>query len=158
MLLASGVCRVAQLEEAGVRVGLGVDGSASNDGSNMIQEVRQAFLIQRLASQLSQSDAAPVSHVDALRWATSGSAELIKRPELGRITKGAAADIALFSLDEPRFSGSEDPLAALVLCGAERVHTLLVNGEFRVRDSHPVGVDLAALQAAHQKAAHALWA
>ena len=158
MLLASGVCRVAELEQAGVRVGLGVDGSASNDGSNMIQEVRQAFLIQRLASQLSGSDANPVSHVDALRWATSGSAELIKRPELGRIAEGAAADIALFSLDEPRFSGSEDPLAALVLCGAQRVHTLLVSGDFRVCGSQPVGVDLAALQAAHQKAAQALWA
>ena len=156
MLLASGVARVRDLEAAGVRVGLGVDGSASNDGSNMIQEVRQAFLMQRLASQLAGAEADLVTHTDALRWATSGGASLLRRPELGRISVGSAADIALFSLDEPRFSGSEDALAALILCGAQRVNTLLVNGELRVHKGELLGVDMAQLQAAHQSAADAL--
>jgi len=158
MLLASGVAPVMELERAGVRVGLGVDGSASNDGSNMIQEVRQAFLMQRLAGKLSARQTSLVTHTDALRWATSGGASLLRRPDLGRISVGSAADLALFSLDEPRFSGSEDPLAALVLCGAQRVHSLFVNGECRVRQGELVGVDLERLQAEHQKAAQALWA
>ena len=157
MLLASGVAPVADLERAGVRVGLGVDGSASNDGSNMIQEVRQAFLMQRLASKLSGSQASPITHTDALRWATLGGASLLRRPDLGRIRVGGAADLALFSLDALRFSGSQDPLAALVLCGAEQVHSLLINGEFRVRKGEVVGVDLAQLTSEHQGAAEALW-
>jgi len=158
MLLASGVCRVTDLETAGVRVGLGVDGSASNDGSNMMQEVRQAFLLQRLENKLSGNTAATVTHIDALRWATLGGAKLLRRPELGRISVGCAADLALFALDEPRFSGSDDPLAALVLCGAHRVHSLLVNGEFRVRGGEVVNFDLQRLQKQHQNAAQALWA
>ena len=114
-LLASGTCPVCELEAAGVAVGLGVDGSASNDGSNLMQEVRAALLLQRGANGI-----AAVSHRDALRWATQGSADCIGRPELGRIEVGAAADLALFSLDELRFSGAGDPVAALVLCGAYR--------------------------------------
>ena len=80
----------------------------------------------------------------------------MRRPELGRISVGSAADLALFSLDEPRFSGSEDALAALILCGAQRVNTLLVNGELRVHKGELLGVDMAQLQAAHQSAADAL--
>ena len=156
MLLASGVCRVADLEKAGVRVGLGVDGSASNDGSNMIQEVRQAFLMQRLEGQLHASTAI-TSHEDAWRWATLGGANLLRRTELGRLSVGAAADISLFALDEPRFSGSEDPLAALLLCGARRVHTLFVNGELRVRNNELIGIDLDRLQHSHQRIAEQLW-
>ena len=132
-LLASGTCPVCQLEAAGVPVGLGVDGSASNDGSNLMQEVRAAFLLQRGVNGI-----AAVSHLDALRWATSGSADCIGRPELGRIAVGAAADLALFTLDELRFSGAGDPLAALVLCGASRADRVMVAGRWRVRGrAHP---------------------
>lgn len=161
MLLASGVAPIVDLERAGVRVGLGLDGSASNDGSNMIQEVRQAFLMQRLAGKLSEAasgtEEALVTHTDALRWATLGGAQLLRRPELGRLSVGSAADLALFSLDEPRFSGSEDRLAALVLCGAQRVHSLFVNGELRVHKGELTGIDLEQLLAGHQGAAEALW-
>ena len=94
-VLASGFCPVCDLERAGVRVGIGVDGSASNDGSNLIQEVRTAFLIQR-----SRYGVSAVSHRDALRWATKGSAACIGRPELGEIRAGKIADLALFKLDE----------------------------------------------------------
>ena len=147
-VLASGACPVCALEAAGVPVGLGVDGSASNDGSNLMQEVRAAFLLQRGANGI---DA--VSHLDALRWATVGSADCIGRPELGRIAVGAAADLALFTLDELRFSGAGDPLAALVLCGASRADRVMVAGRWGVEDGRIPGLDLGALARRHGLAA-----
>jgi len=144
MVLASGICRTLELEAAGCPVGLGVDGSASNDCSNMIQEVRQAFMLQRI-----RYGSDKVSHEDALRWATSGGARLLHRPELGTLAPGQAADIALFDLNELRFSGAGDPVAALVLCGAHRVNHLMVAGHWRVSDGEIPGLDLAALQAKH---------
>lgn len=167
MVLASGICPIRELEDAGVRVGLGVDGSASNDGSNMIQEARQALLLQRLHTQQRQAaaqgesdvvdSAEVVRHQDALRWATLGGAQLVRRDELGRIAVGAAADLSLFGLDEVRFSGSEDPLAALLLCGAHQARHVMVNGELRVRDGELVDVDLPALVQEHGKLARELW-
>jgi 8-oxoguanine deaminase len=149
--LASGTCRVCTLEAAGVAVGLGVDGSASNDASNLMQEVRAAFLLQR-----SKYGVGKVSHKDALRWATAGSARCIGRPELGTIRAGAAADLALFTLDEPRFSGAGDPLAALVLCGAHRADRVMVAGRWVVEGGAVVGLDLDALMHRHGAAAAAL--
>ena len=99
--LASGTCPVCAMEEAGVRIGIGVDGSASNDGSNLMQEVRAAFLLQR-----SRYGVGKVSHKDALRWATKGSAACTGRTDIGEIAVGKMADLALFKLDELRFSGS----------------------------------------------------
>jgi 8-oxoguanine deaminase len=150
-ILASGTCRVCTLEAAGVAVGLGVDGSASNDGSNLMQEVRAAFLLQR-----SKYGVGKVSHKDALRWATAGSARCIGRGELGTIRVGAAADLALFTLDEPRFSGAGDPLAAVVLCGAHRADRVMVGGRWVVEDGAVVGLDLAALMQRHGAAAAVL--
>ena len=146
--LASGTCPVCALEQAGVAVGMGVDGSASNDGSNMMQEVRAAFLLQRGVNGIEA-----VSHLDALRWATVGSADCIGRPELGRIVPGAAADLALFRLDELRFSGAGDPLAALVLCGAHRADRVMVGGRWVVVDGAVPGLDVAGLMARHGMAA-----
>lgn len=151
MILASGTCPALPLERAGVHVSLGVDGSASNDGSNMIQEVRQALLIQRLGSSET------VSHLDALRWATQGGAQLLHRPTLGSLNVGDCADLALFALDDLRFSGSEDPLAALVLCGAHAAEHVMVNGVWRVRNAALVDTDVAQLRAAHHTAAQSLW-
>lgn len=152
-VLASGTCRVCTLEAAGVAVGLGVDGSASNDASNLMQEVRAAFLLQRHANGI-----AAVSHRDALRWATEGSAACLRRPELGRIAVGAAADLALFTLDELRFSGAGDPIAALVLCGAHRADRVMVGGRWVVEDGQIPGLDLVALRLRHGAAARALCA
>ena len=149
--LASGHCRVCDLTTAGVTVGLGVDGSASNDASNLMQEVRAAFLLQR-----SRYGVARVSHRDALRWATAGSAACIGRPELGTIAVGAAADLAMFKLDEPRFSGAGDPLAALVLCGAYRADRVMVAGRWVVEHGQVIGLDLPALLRRHTAAAVAL--
>lgn len=139
-LLASGTCRVCQLEASGVAVGLGVDGSASNDASNLMQEVRAAMLLQRNANGIEA-----VSHLDALRWATRGSADCIGRPELGRIEPGAAADFALFTLDDLRFAGAGDPIAALVLCGGHRADRVMVHGRWVVEDGAIPGLDLPAL-------------
>lgn len=151
MLLASGVCRAKELEAAGAPVGLGVDGSASNDSSNMMQEVRQAFLLQRI-----RYGAAGISHEDALRWGTAGGAQVLHRPDLGTLEPGKAADMAMFDLDELRFSGSGDPVAALVLCGAHKVRHLMIGGEFRVSNGELVGVDVPRLRARHQELANQL--
>lgn len=152
-ILASGCCPVCEMEEAGVAIGLGVDGSASNDGSNLMQEVRAAFLLQRARYGVTK-----VSHKDALRWATRGSAACVGRPELGEIAVGKAADLALFKLDELRFSGSGDPLAALVLCGAHRADRVMVAGRWVVIDGAIPGLDVPDLIRRHSAAANAMHA
>lgn len=150
MLLASGRCPVSELQSAGVTMGLGVDGSASNDHSNLMQEVRQAYLLQRLNNP-------GYAHADALALATSGGAAILRRPELGHLNVGAAADVAMFSTNELRFSGSQDPLAALVISGASSAHHVLVQGQWKVRDGQLVNMDQAQLMHEHSAAAQALW-
>jgi 8-oxoguanine deaminase len=144
MIIASGICRVPALEAAGVPVGLGVDGAAAQDSSNLVQEVRQGFLLQRVAHGVEG-----ISHRDALRWATTGSAACLGRAELGRLAPGCAADLALFRLDEPRFSGAGDPLAAIVICGAHRADRVMVGGRWVVEDGRIPGLDLGALIVEH---------
>jgi 8-oxoguanine deaminase len=150
MMLASGIAPVQELEAAGCPVGLGVDGSASNDGSNMIQEVRQALYLQRLKY------GAQVSHFDASRWATEGSAKMLGRSDIGSLVVGKQADIALFKLDEMRFSGSHDPLAALLLCGAHQAEHVMVAGRWRVKKGLIEGLDVSPLLQQHGAAAKAL--
>lgn len=150
-VLASGCCPVCEMEDAGVSIGLGVDGSASNDESNLMQEVRAAFLLQR-----SRYGVGRVSHKDALRWATKGSAACVGRPELGEIAIGKQADLAMYKLDELRFSGYGDPLAALVLCGAHRADRVMVGGRWVVTDGAIPGLDIADLVSRHTAAAHAM--
>lgn len=151
MRLASGIARAVELEEAGSPVGIGVDGSASNDSSNMIREVRQALYLQRLPY-----GAETVSTSRALDWATVGSAAALGRTDIGTIAIGKQADLALFRPSGPAFSGSHDPLTALLLCGVERADRVLVAGQWRVLDGHVVDVDTEALMAEHQQAATAL--
>ncbi len=151
MVLASGICRTLELQAAGSPVGLGVDGSASNDGSNLIGEVRQALLLQRL-----RYGAAKVSHLDALHWATAGGAKVLGREDVGQIAVGQQADFALFRLDEARFSGSHDPLAALILCAAHRADRVMVAGRWQVVDGELTDVDLPKLMADHWQAARQL--
>jgi len=148
MVLASGICRTCELEAAGAPVGLGVDGSASNDSSNMMEAARHALMIGRL-----RYGASAVTHLDVLRWGTEGSARCLGRDDIGRLAPGLEADLALFKLDEPRFSGAHDPLAALVLCGAHRADRVMIAGRWRVVDGAPADFDLAALLAAHKEAA-----
>jgi 8-oxoguanine deaminase len=148
MVLASGQCRTKELEAAGAIVGLGVDGSASNDNSNLMESVRHALMLGRL-----RYGAADVTHFDALRWATEGSARCLGRSDIGVIAAGKQADLALFTLDELRFSGAGDPLAALVLCGAYRADRVMIGGHWAVVDGVPPGIDLARLRHEHGEAA-----
>ncbi len=149
--LASGICPVHGMEQAGVRVGLGVDGSASNNASNLIAEVRAAMLLQKL-----RYGAERIGFRDALRWATAGSAACLGRRDIGAIEVGRQADLALFRLDELRFAGHADPLAALVVCGAQRADRVMVAGIWRVEGGAIPGLDLDALIARQQRAARRL--
>jgi 8-oxoguanine deaminase len=151
MMLASGICHNLELEKAGCTIGIGVDGSASNDGSNMIAEVRQAMYLQRL-----RYGASKVTHQQAYNWATKGSAQLLGRNDIGEIAVGKQADLALFKLDEMRFSGSHDALAALLLCGAQKADRVMIAGQWRVVDGKIIGLDEAELIYRHKKAAHKL--
>ena len=142
MLLASGQCPTIALQDAGCPVGLGVDGSASNDGSNMIGEVRQALLLQRL-----RYGAKEITHQKAFDWATKGSAGCLGRDDIGEIAVGKQADIALFKLDEIRFAGSGSPVAAILLCGATKADKVMVAGKWRVLEGQVVDVDINKLMA-----------
>ena len=117
----------------------------------MIQEVRAAFLLQR-----GRYGVEKISHRDALRWATEGSAACIGRPELGSIAVGMQADLALFAMDELRFSGALDPIAAVIVCGAHRADRVMVNGRWVVEDGAIPGLDLPDLVRRHTAAAKAL--
>jgi 8-oxoguanine deaminase len=116
-----------------------------------MQEVRAAFLLQRSRYGVRQ-----VSHKDALRWATKGSAACAGRTDIGEIAVGKMADLALFKLDELRFSGNGDPLAALVLCGAHRADRVMVGGRWIVENGEIAGLDEAALMMRHSEAARVL--
>ncbi|EFL88752.1 8-oxoguanine deaminase [Ahrensia sp. R2A130] len=150
MTLASGQCRTKELEAAGSPVGLGVDGSASNDNSNLMESVRHALMINRLTY-----DAESITHFDAFRWATEGSAKCLNRDDIGKIAVGKQADLSFYTLDELRFSGAGDPLAALVLCGAHSADRVMVAGEWKVEDANPVNMDIVRLRHEHGAAAKA---
>ncbi|MEM9732780.1 MAG: 8-oxoguanine deaminase [Pseudomonadota bacterium] len=150
MVLASGHCRTLELEAAGAPVGLGVDGSASNDNSNLMESVRHALMINRLTY-----NAEKMTHLDALRWATQGSAKCLGRSDIGEIALGKQADLSFYTLDDLRFSGAGDPIAALVLCGAHEADRVMIAGEWRVEDTQPVGMDVARLRHEHGAAAKA---
>ncbi len=150
MRLASGTARGVELEDAGVALGLGVDGSASNDGSNLALEARQALYLQRLR----YGAHLPVTR--ALGWATRGSARALGRDDVGVLAVGTQADLVMWRLDEARFSGSHDPVAALLLCGADRADRVMVGGRWRVLDGEVVGLDVPALLAEHRQAARRL--
>jgi 8-oxoguanine deaminase len=96
-----------------------------------------------------------ITHLDVLRWATAGSAACLGRSDIGSIAVGKQADLAFFSLDELRFSGAGDPLAALILCGAHRADRVMVQGRWTVTDGLPVGVDVERLRSEHGAQARA---
>lgn len=151
MRLASGICRTRELEQAGAVISLGVDGSASNDASNMMYEARQTLYLQRL-----RYGAREITPQRVLGWATLGGARALGRQDIGQIAVGKQADLALYRLDELRFSGSHDPLAALLLCGAERADRVMIGGEWRVTDGEIAGLDTGSLMARHRMAAKQL--
>jgi cytosine/adenosine deaminase-related metal-dependent hydrolase len=138
------------MRDRGVPVGIGVDGSASNDAGNLIAEARQAMLLQRVAN-----GADAMSAREALELATRGGADILGRPECGRIAVGARADIAIWDVSGIESAGSWDP-AALLLAGPTTVRDLLVEGRRVVRDRQICTIDLPALIARQNKLAQAL--
>ena len=123
--LASGLAPVRKMRGAGVRVGLGADGAASNDATNLLYEARLACLIARVL----ESDAGAMSARDALEIATLGGADVLGRDDIGRIEAGACADFIAVNLDRPAFAGAQaDPVAALILCQVDRVDYSFIHG------------------------------
>jgi cytosine/adenosine deaminase-related metal-dependent hydrolase len=134
--LGSGIAPVRRMRDLGVKVGLGVDGSASNDAGNLIAEARQAMLLQRVAR-----GADAMSAREALEIATRDGADVLGRPDCGRIAVGKRADIALWDVSGIESAGSWDP-AALLLAGPTRVRHLIVEGRPIVRDGQVTSFDL----------------
>jgi len=148
--LGSGIAPIRQMRDRGVPVGLGVDGSASNDAGNLILEARQAMLLQRVSKG---SDA--MSAREALEIATRGGADILGRPECGRIAIGKRADIAIWDANCLENAGSWDP-AALLLAGPTKVKHLIVDGRMIVEDGHLLSVDLPRLIDHQRKLAEGL--
>ncbi|WP_300068184.1 8-oxoguanine deaminase [uncultured Ruegeria sp.] len=134
--LGSGIAPVRVMRDRGVQVGLGVDGSASNDIGNLMAEARQAMLLQRVAN-----GADAMSAREALEIATRGGADVLGRPDCGRLMPGKRADIAVWDTRCVESAGSWDP-AALLLAGPTRVRHLFVEGRQIVRDGHVTTIDL----------------
>ena len=153
MRLASGIAPVRQLQQAGARVGLGVDGSASNDGSHMLAEARQALLLHRVLG-----NPAAMSSTEALRLATRGSASVLGRDDIGYLAPGMAADFIGYRLDTLALAGGaiHDPLASLVFCHPPQVDLSVINGKVCVLDSALLNVELPTLIERHNAIAHAL--
>lgn len=142
--LGSGICRVPRLLQEGVKVGLAVDGSSSNDSGNFVREMQLALLVHRVATGV---EAMPGTRV--LRMATIGGAELLSWPEIGRLRPGCAADLAMFRLDRLDFAGAmHDPSTAILFCGAGlRAEYTIVNGEVLVEHGQLTRMDEARLVA-----------
>ena len=135
--LGSGIAPVRAMRDAGVKVALGVDGSASNDAGNLVAEARQMMLLQRVSRGADAMGAR-----EALEIATLGGAQVLGRPDCGSLEPGKRADIAVWDLSGIEAAGAWDPVAALVFCGPTRVRDLFVEGRQVVRDGHLTTIDL----------------
>ena len=135
--LGSGIAPVRAMRDAGVTVGLGVDGSASNDAGSLVAEARQAMLLQRVAR-----GADAMSAREALEIATRGGADVLGRPDCGRIAPGKRADIAVWDLSGVEAAGAWDPVAALLLCAPGSVRDLFVEGRRVVAGGRIATLDL----------------
>ncbi|WP_426338354.1 8-oxoguanine deaminase [Pseudoduganella sp. S-14] len=138
MRLASGIAPIRKMVDAGVPVGLGVDGSASNDGAHMLGEVRQAMLLQRVGFGPDAMTAR-----QALELATLGGAKVLNRDDIGALKPGMSADIVMFKLNQPSFAGAlHDPVAALVFCTPANVNYSIINGKLVVKNGILQTIDL----------------
>jgi len=152
MRLASGIAPIRKMLDAGVAVGLGVDGSASNDGAHMLGEVRQAMLLQRVGFGPDAMTAR-----QALEIATLGGAKVLNRDDIGALKPGMSADLALFRMDQIGFAGAlHDPVAALVFCTPANVAYSIINGRVIVRDGQFTSIDLGVVIERHNVLAREL--
>ena len=150
--LGAGVAPVREMLDRGVRVGLGVDGSASNERSDLFFEVKQALLVAR-----GRSGPAALTAREALRLGTRGGAEVLRRADLGSLEPGKRADVAVWRADGLELGGAEDPVAGLVFSGSHRVDTLLVAGAPVVRGGALVNAEEQEIAREHRKQAERLW-
>lgn len=152
MRLASGIAPVRRLLDRGAAVGLGVDGSASNDGAHLLGEARQAMLLQRVLG-----NPAALSAQEALELATLGGAAVLGRDDIGALAPGMAADFIGLKLNRLPYSGAlHDPLAAIIFCAPQGVDFSVINGRVRVQEGQIVGLDTADLTARHSAASRRL--
>jgi len=152
MRLASGIAPIRKMVDAGVAVGIGVDGSASNDGAHMLGEVRQAMLLQRVGFGPDAMTAR-----QALELATLGGAKVLNRDDIGALKPGMSADLALFDLNKVGFAGGwHDPVAALVFCTPADVAYSIINGRVVVRNGQFTTVDLGNVLERHNRLALSL--
>ncbi|MEJ2351066.1 MAG: 8-oxoguanine deaminase [Anaerolineales bacterium] len=165
MRLASGIAPVLDMLSAGVRVGLGVDGSASNDGSHLLAEARQAMMVARLraglegASRSEEANHPLMTARQTLEIATRGGASVLGRKDIGSLEPGKCADFFALNLNTLEYAGGlHDPVAAAVFCAPRQVDYNLVGGEYVVKDGNLVNVDLPSLVEAHNQAARRLLA
>jgi 8-oxoguanine deaminase len=163
MRLASGIAPLLQYLQAGVKIGLGVDGSASNDSSHLLAEVRQAMLLARLKSgldgaSLSGQGAPPLLTArQALELGTIGGAAVLGRNDIGSLEVGKCADFFTINLNRIDYAGAlHDPLAAIVFCAPQKVDFCVVNGKLVVKEGQLVTVDLPKLVERHNRAAKRL--
>jgi cytosine/adenosine deaminase-related metal-dependent hydrolase len=163
MRLASGIAPIRKMRDAGVPVGLGVDGSASNDAAHMLNEARQAMLLARLRKSMEAPfgcDTAPLEMTarDALQLATRGGAEVLGRKDIGQIKVGLCADLALFDLRTLNFAGGavHDPVGSLMLCASANAAYTIVHGKVVVENGQLCTVDLGPLIERHNAFSKAL--
>jgi len=163
MRLASGVAPLLEYMQAGVHVGLGVDGSASNDSSHMLAEARQAMLLSRLSAGLrgaslsQQGVPALLTARQALELATRGGAAVLGRGDLGALQLGCCADFIGFNLNRLDYAGAlADPLSALVFCSPQKVDLSVVHGKAVVKDGQLITADLPNLIQKHNQASSRL--
>jgi len=145
MRLGAGIARVHDLLEANVRVGLGVDGSASNERSDLFMEVKQALLVAR-----TRGGPKAMTAREALRLGTRGGAAVLGRDDIGQLSPGKRADLAVWRTNGLELGGAEDLVAGLVFSGPHRVDRLYVNGEEVVRDGHLVRADESEIAKEHR--------
>lgn len=139
MRLASGIAPIRKMLNANVPVGLGVDGAASNDATNLLHEARQAFLLARVRDE----DASAMTARDALAIATRGGAKVLGRDDIGYLASGMAADFIAINLDKPGFIGTQaDPVAALIYCQTDSVDYSFINGKKVVDRGHIITIEL----------------
>lgn len=147
MRLGSGIAPIREMLDAGVKVGLAVDGSASNDSSHLMAEARMAMLLQRV-----QKGAGALSAQEALEMATLGGAAVLGRDDIGSLEAGKAADFIAIDLNRLEYAGAlHDPLAALVFCAPANVDLSVINGRVVVDGGRLVGVDLGEIVARHNR-------
>jgi 8-oxoguanine deaminase len=155
MRLASGIAPVRAMRDAGVPVGLGVDGSASNDSGHLLNEARTAMLLQRINGT---PDSSRMSAREALELATRGGADVLGRDDIGRLAPNMAADFVAYRVDQMAFAGAgQDLVAALVFCQSAQVDLSVINGKVIVQDGVLLPVDLPVLVETHNRLSHQLF-